>query len=89
MSLQHSSLLTSAKQMFGWTDFVDATVQLRQAEDFEGFEGVTFARLALELLDGCVVPLRSYYTTDVTTPENTQAIIRAFRDNHYPFSEQK
>jgi len=79
ISLQHSSLLTSTQQTFYWRDFADVSVQLSRSR-----RGTT-ARLALELRDGRVVPLRSYYTSDLKSSTATQGLIRAFRDNTHSY----
>ncbi len=78
ISLQHSSFLTSAQQTFYWRDFLDVTLQTSRQK------GRKTSRLALEFPDGQVVPLRSYYTSNLKNHATTQAIMRAFRDKTTP-----
>ncbi|MDR7896723.1 PH domain-containing protein [Thermosynechococcus sp. JY1334] len=75
VSLQYSSLLRTEKKTFPWHDLKDVVVQLSR-----GKKGRVSARLALELQNGQVIPLRFYYSSDVRGTQALQATIRAFRD---------
>ncbi len=76
VSLQYSSLLKTEKKTFPWHDVKDVVVQISR-----GNKGRLLARLALELQNGRVIPLRFYYSSDVRGAQALQATIRAFREH--------
>ncbi|MDM7325689.1 MAG: hypothetical protein P3X23_001025 [Thermosynechococcus sp. Uc] len=76
VSLQYSSLLKTEKKTFPWQDIKDVVVQISR-----GNKDRLLARLAVELQNGRVIPLRFYYSSDVRGTQALQATIRAFRDH--------